>query len=63
MPSVGRKVKFFYVIGEVVLLEEGLQLLLGGKLDPTWAVDVDIPSASLLAVLATFQLSYPARWQ
>ena len=61
MSTIGCEVKLFNVIVELVLLKEGFQLLLGSKLHPTGAVDVDIPSASLLAMLTTFQLSYPTR--
>ena len=55
--------KVFQYCHQVVLFEEALELFPGGELDPAWAVDVDVPAASLLAVFATLELSYPPRWQ
>ena len=61
--AVWCEVKLLNVIVELVLLKEGFQLFLGGKFDPARAIYVDVPSASLFAMFATFQLSNPARWQ
>ena len=63
MSAVGCEIKLFNVIIEVVLFEKGLQFLLGGKFDPAGAVYVNVPSARLLSVLPTFQLTNPTRGQ
>ena len=60
VPPVGSEVKVFWVVLEVVLVKEVSQLLTRCKLDPTWAVDVDVPAASLLAVFTLLEFPDPA---
>ena len=60
VPPVGCEVKVFWVVLEVVLVKEVSQLLTRCKLDPTWAVDVDVPAASLLAVFTLLEFPDPA---
>ena len=54
------EVKILRVILEVVLVKEVPQLLARGKLNSTGAVDVDIPAAGLLAMLALLEFPDPA---
>ncbi len=63
VPPVGCEVEVLRVVGEVVLLEEPLELLPGRELDPARAVDVYVPPALLLAVLPLLQLAHPAGGQ
>ncbi len=53
MPSVWSEVKVIRIVVEIVLLEEGLELLLAGKLHPAGAVNVNIPSTGLFSMLTT----------
>ena len=58
--TIWGEVKILRVILEIVLIKEVPQLLARGKLDTTGTVDIDIPSASLLAMLALLELPDPA---
>ena len=52
--TIWSKVEIFRIILKVILFKEMPQLLSWGKLDSTRTVDVNIPSASLLAMLSLF---------
>ena len=58
--AIWGKVKIFWVILKVVLLEEISKFLARGKLDTAWTVDINVPPPSLLAVLPLLQLPEPA---
>ena len=58
--AIGRKVKLLGVILKIVFLKKVFEFLPGGKLNAAGAVDVDVPPARLLPMLALLQLPLPA---
>jgi len=58
--AIWGEVKIFRVVLKVVLFKEISQFLPRSELHPTGAVNIDVPAAGLLAVLALLQLADPA---